>query len=552
MTKRRVLVVDDSFIMRRLISEIVESDPLLEVAGAAENGRVALQMVRQLKPELVLLDIEMPEMSGLETLRRLGLRSPCPVIILSSLVEGNSREREEALRLGAAACIGKPSGAISMDIQDKRASEVLTTIRRVLGMPPLETEQATETGDAAATNAGTSALLETLLAATPNAVLAFDAHARLTACNEQARTLLRRPGLLAGTARLDDIFDDFNAGIAADIRSVLAGRGAFGPEETDYADPSGDWHPIMLAAHPLPSDAGGGPGVLAMLSDAAERRRVKALLERTASAAVANAMLTGAGEARERTATILFSDIRGFTTLSEALGAAGIVRLLNEYFSFMADVVHDAGGVIDKFIGDAIMALFGVPTDHGDDADRSVQAALAMLDALDLVNRSAGGKHPPVAIGIGLATGEVVAGAIGSPDRMNYTVIGDAVNLASRLEGQTKTYNAKILACGRTMAALKRRPPCRLVDVVRVKGQVAPTEMWEIFRTSPDPRALQAYDIAMEFYRAGRFSHAVAAFDRAIAAMPADTAATRLRDRCLTLHDDPPATWDGVWTLTEK
>jgi adenylate cyclase len=514
MTQRRILVVDDSFIMRRLVSDIVASDPLLTVAGTAENGRVALQMVRQLKPDLVLLDIEMPEMSGLETLRRLGLRSPCPVIVLSSLVEGQSREREEAMRLGAAACIGKPSGAISMDIQDKRASEVLATVRRVLSLPPIEA--ATAAGEP---SGQAPALLEALLAGVQDGVLAFDSHARLTSCNEQARTLMRRPDLQAGTTRLDDVFDDFNAGLAADIRAVLAGGEAFGPDMTDYAAPDGDWHPVTLSARPLP-DGNGGPGVLALLADASERRRLRALLERTASAAVTDALLAGAGEASVRIATILFSDIRGYTALAEALGAAGIVALLNEYFSFMADVVR---------------------------------AALGMLDALDLVNRAGGAQgRPPVAIGIGLATGEVVAGAIGSPDRMNYTVIGDAANLASRLEGQTKPYRAAILACGRTVAALRQKPPCRLLDVVRVKGQATPTEVWEIFRAPPDRASAEAYAAGLDAYRAGRFAPAADDFGRALAARPGDAAAAMLRDRCVRLRDDPPAGWDGAWTLTEK
>ena len=120
--RKRILVVDDSLIMRQLVSEIVDSDPDLAVVGTAENGRVAIQKVRQLAPDAVLLDIDMPEMTGLETLRRLGLRSPCKVIILSSLVTNqDASERVEALRLGAAAVIGKPSGGVSLDLKQRRA-----------------------------------------------------------------------------------------------------------------------------------------------------------------------------------------------------------------------------------------------------------------------------------------------------------------------------------------------------------------------------------------------------------------------------------------------
>src|SRR3981081_3691895 len=136
--RKRVLDVDARFIMRNLVTEIVESDPDLEVVDTAENGRDALKKVRQIKPDAVLLDIEMPEMSGLETLRRLGLRSPCKVVILSSLV-GNtaSAERIEALRLGAVATIAKPSGGVSLDLKQKRASQIVGVLRKTLGLPTI-------------------------------------------------------------------------------------------------------------------------------------------------------------------------------------------------------------------------------------------------------------------------------------------------------------------------------------------------------------------------------------------------------------------------------
>ncbi len=133
--RKRILVVDDSLIMRNLITEIVDSDPDLEVVDTAPDGRSALQKVRQLKPDAVLLDIEMPEMSGLETLRRLNLRSTCKVVILSSLVANeDSSKRVEALRLGAVATIGKPSGGVSFDLKQKRASEIVRTLRRALDL----------------------------------------------------------------------------------------------------------------------------------------------------------------------------------------------------------------------------------------------------------------------------------------------------------------------------------------------------------------------------------------------------------------------------------
>ncbi|MEA2699588.1 MAG: two-component system, chemotaxis family, protein-glutamate methylesterase/glutaminase, partial [Myxococcales bacterium] len=136
--QKRVLVVDDSSLMRKLISEIVASDPDLSVVDVAENGKVALQKVRQHKPDCVLLDLEMPELSGLDTMRRLRLRSPVKIVVLSHLGHEGPRLRAEALRLGAADVIDKPTGAVSRDLRNTRGSLIRQTLRRVLGLPALD------------------------------------------------------------------------------------------------------------------------------------------------------------------------------------------------------------------------------------------------------------------------------------------------------------------------------------------------------------------------------------------------------------------------------
>lgn len=571
-SRRRVLVVDDSFIMRKLVGEIVESDPDLRLVGQAENGKVALQLVRRLKPDLVLLDIEMPEMSGLETLRRLGLRSPCHVVILSSLVgAADSVERLEALRLGAAAVIAKPSGAVSLDLKQKRASEIATTIRTVLGLPLLGAASVQQVGavepaeaaerlaakgeSAAVTIARFGRLLEGLR----EGVILFGDQGAILHANTAAATILRRDDLLEGLA-LATLFDDYNEDLGQRIWQSLSSSTPLGPLDAEFVTPADDWIPLRLTATPQEDSP---IRLMLSLEDLSREREMRAVIARTQSSAVARALEHGGSAALAgalRPATILFSDIRDFTSLSEAIGPAGTVQLLNEYFSFMADVLQDQGGTIDKFIGDAIMALFGVPAPLGQDADRAIAAARNMIRALDLLNERgiAGGTSGDNAlkIGVGLATGEVLAGTLGSPDRMNYTVIGDAANLASRLEGLTKHYGVSILACGQTMATLATPVACRQIDVLRVKGQARPTDVYEIFvddLPDSDRPWLATYALGFGAYRRGDFAKAAAAFQSVLAMKAQDHVSHLLLERCTLLQErGRDLSWDGIWTATEK
>jgi adenylate cyclase len=549
----KVLVVDDSFITRKLVSEIVVSDTDFVLAGQAENGKAALRLVREVKPDLVLLDIEMPEMSGLEALRRLGLRSPCRVIILSSLVGAeDSKERLEALRLGAAAAISKPSGAISFDLKQKRASEVVATMRRVVGLPALAAE---DVGSALtpAPVADIELALLTVLDCCAAGVLIFDRGGTLTQANTAARALVN--GADKAGARLADIFSDFNSGIAEDIWRVVASGEPIVDAEVDYAQHDGSWTALKLSARLVKvADA---DRLIVTLDDISRERHLHDLLAKTQSGGIAQLMANGKDSGFSgaiRHVSILFSDIRDFTALSEKLGGEGTVAMLNEYFSFMADVIHDCGGQIDKYIGDAIMALFGAPVAGDRDADRAIAAARGMLGALHLFNeRRTESQSPPIRIGIGVATGPVVAGAIGSPDRMNYTVVGDAANLAARLEALTKPYGAAILVCGETVGALTKPVPMRQVDLLRVKGQAAPTDVYEIFvhkDAAGDAASRQVFDAAFGLYRKGAFAEAVAAFDGALRLAPDDRMSALLRRRCL--HPPDLSRWDGSWTASEK
>jgi len=201
-----------------------------------------------------------------------------------------------------------------------------------------------------------------------------------------------------------------------------------------------------------------------MVEGLQERDKLRATMGKYMTAQVMSHVLANdielGGKALE--VTILFCDLRDFTTLSEKRTAHEIVELLNEYFTVMVDIILDEGGAVDKYIGDNIMAVFGAPVPAADDAKRAVRAAVRMRQALIELNEKFAAKgRPSLRFGIGLHTGEVIAGNIGSIKRMEYTVIGDAVNLASRLESKTKELGTDILisdatfrACGDTIVGV--------------------------------------------------------------------------------------------------
>jgi adenylate cyclase len=179
--------------------------------------------------------------------------------------------------------------------------------------------------------------------------------------------------------------------------------------------------------------------------------------------------------------TILFSDIRGFTTISERLDAQDLVSLLNEYFTEMVDIVMDHGGVVDKYIGDAIMVVFGAPVPKEDDAIRAVQAAVKMREALARLNQRLEARGvSPIRTGVGIHSGDVVAGNIGSERRMEYTVIGDAVNLASRLESATKDLGADLVISEATHALVAHHVATELLGSISVKGREQPVAVYAV------------------------------------------------------------------------
>src|SRR5438067_3850136 len=222
-----------------------------------------------------------------------------------------------------------------------------------------------------------------------------------------------------------------------------------------------------------------------MSAGLAERDRVRDLLGKVVSPAIATELLrkkvTLGGEQRE--VTVVFSDLRNFTTMSEPLAPEEMLGILNHYFSRMAAIVEKHAGVVDKYVGDGMMALFGAPVAHPDDADRALRATLEMSEAVDDLNWQwqQRGLHR-IDVGIGINTAVVVAGNMGSEKRLNYTVIGDGVNLASRLEALTKKpeYDACIIVSGATLAKANERYCTRPLGEVTVKGKQVTTEIFAL------------------------------------------------------------------------
>ena len=216
-----------------------------------------------------------------------------------------------------------------------------------------------------------------------------------------------------------------------------------------------------------------------------EKRQVKKLFSRYVPKDVYEQLLADPNRAalggKRRVMTVLFSDVRGFTAMSEQASAEEVVGQLNEYFATMVDVLFKHHGTLDKFVGDMVMGLFGAPLDDPEHADHAVQAAVAMTHALDALNRNwAAAGRPVLDIGIGISTGEMVAGNIGSEAIMSYTVIGDTVNLGARLESLNKEYGTRCIISEATRAALKGQYDIRPLGEVIVKGKSRPVAIYEV------------------------------------------------------------------------
>jgi len=403
---------------------------------------------------------------------------------------------------------------------------------------------------------------ESMLESMSNGVITLNEDGMIITCNAAGMRIMQVSAEEILDQKSEDFFTDTNAWILEKVKRV---------EETQTSDVTmdaelefgGEKVSVNLTVLPLLSAEQKKLGSMIMIEDISSEKRMKSTMSRYMDPGLADQLLAGGEDilgGKSAAATVLFSDIRGFTTMTEELGAQGTVSLLNEYFTIMVDCIQREGGMLDKFIGDAIMAAFGIPIAHNDDEDRAVRAAIAMMTSLDAwnVERLAEGKKA-VKMGIGINTDSVVSGNIGSPKRMDYTMIGDGVNLAARLESACKQYHASLLISENTYKKLHGTYRILEIDRVVVKGKTEPVGLYEVLdyhnsETFPNlMETVNHFKHGLTQYRGGNWDKAIGAFRDTLKLNRNDELSQVYIERCEYLKENPPAGgWNGIWTLTSK
>jgi adenylate cyclase len=391
---------------------------------------------------------------------------------------------------------------------------------------------------------------ESILRSMSSGVVTMDGDAGIAKLNAAASQILGIPAEALEGVNARALLLETNPWLLTEIDAVNATGERKSLIDVDLRTEGGRIASANITIVPLLSDSE-AVGLLLLIEDISEGKRMQSAMRRFMTQKVVDQVLSRGDELLFGTAcraSVLFADIRNFTAMAEALSARETVDMLNEAFTEFFEAVAASDGVLDKFIGDAIMAVYGAPLTTGRDPENAVESAVQMLRALHLLNRRRHERgQPPLRLGVGVSTGEVVAGTIGSPKRMDYTVIGDSVNLSARLQDLTKVYGVEILVCEETAAAVAAQHRLRELDLITVRGRRRPSTIFQVMIVSSDAM-LDAYAAGRECLARHDWPAAAAAFERALLHDPDDHPSQLMLARALALAVNPPARdWDGVW-----
>ncbi|WP_017303961.1 GAF domain-containing protein [Spirulina subsalsa] len=341
-------------------------------------------------------------------------------------------------------------------------------------------------------------------------------------------------------------------------------REQYYPDQT-IISAAGEEHSVNLSINSI-SDAADEDnvyGALVVMDDISDEKRLKSTMYRYMNQELAEQLLEKGelelgGERRE--VSVLFSDIRSYTTLTEKLQAEEVVSMLNEYFESMVEAIFAHKGILDKYIGDAIMAVFGTPFPLQDHAWKAVQSSLDMRYRLaDFNEKRVAERKDPIRIGIGINSDYVISGNIGSSKRMEFTAIGDGVNLSSRLEGASKQYGCDIVISENTFKQCSDKVIVRELDCIRVKGKTTPVGVYELVEQVnaklpyEKEQTIELYNRGRELYLKRNFALALGHFATILEVNGGDKAAGLHIERCRHFLEVPPDDdWDGVFTMTTK
>lgn len=417
-----------------------------------------------------------------------------------------------------------------------------------------------------------------ILRSLSDGVISTDKEGKIIAVNESARELLgvddkvRLEGeLISNVIRIEGKEKQDDNKFAQWFKNALAGREAkarqqYYPDQTLLSKGTEQQRSVNLSVNTIAdaADESKVRGALVVMEDISDEKRLKSTMYRYMTQELAEELLK-LDDAKlggdRKDVSILFSDIRSYTALTEKLEAEEVVSMLNEYFESMVEAIFKNKGTLDKYIGDAIMAVFGSPLPLKDHAWRAVQTAVEMRHRLaDFNARRLSVNKEAIRIGIGINSDSVISGNIGSSKRMEFTAIGDGVNLGSRLESASKQYGCDIIISEYTFQPCREMIWHRELDWIRVKGKNEPVRIYELVGLRGDPitsqkqELIERYHKGREYYLKRKFRQAWNEFATIVEEIDPDDKAAKLQmERSQHFVNNPPAEdWDGVISLTEK